>query len=88
MATDRFSSHQASLDAPARRAAAVTPNDSADLSEVPRALYVGTAGDLVVKLVDDASSVTFPNLPVGWHPIRAVRVYATNTTADDIVAVY
>ncbi|MEZ4714299.1 MAG: hypothetical protein R3A44_44375 [Caldilineaceae bacterium] len=88
MATDNFSSYQPSLDAPARRAAAVTPNDSADLTEVPRALYIGTAGDLVVKLVDDASSVTFPNMPVGWHPIRPARVYATNTTASDIVAVY
>ena len=77
------------LSNPARKAFEITPNDSADLAEKTRALYVGGAGDVVVILADDTVAVTFKAVPEGAVlPIQAKRVYATSTTATDIVGLY
>jgi pimeloyl-CoA synthetase len=67
---------------------AVTPSDSTNFTDgACLALYVGVAGDLVV--VDNYGHVTtFKNAAVGYHPIRAVRVNSTSTTATNIVALY
>lgn len=66
---------------------AVTPAD-ADLDEVPRALYVGGAGDLVVIGQVDDHETTFKNVGGGQIlPIRVKRVCAA-TTATHIVAFY
>lgn len=70
------------------RAVAVTPNDSSDLSGVTQAIYVGGAGDLHVTM-SDGSEVTFVGIDTGETlPLRVRRVYATDTTATDIVALY
>ena len=76
---------------PARAAAAVTTSDSADLpGGVCKALYVGVTGDVAVTLADndDGTSVTFKAHPVGYMLVQAKRVWATNTTATNIVALY
>ena len=69
-------------------AATVTPNDSTDLTNVTTAIYIGTTGNMQVTMMGGAagSTVVFANLPVGWQPIRASRIWATNTTASNIVA--
>ena len=74
--------------APGYDAAAVTPNDSTDLSKPARALYIGGAGD--VKLNTEAgTTVTFTGLAAGSVlPVRATRVHSTDTTATNIVAIY
>ncbi|CAB4166023.1 hypothetical protein UFOVP851_5 [uncultured Caudovirales phage] len=71
----------------ARKLAAVTPSDSTDLTGV-RALWVGGTGNLVLKGVDDSSSVTLviPNAGV-LIPVFVARVMAA-TTATSIVALY
>lgn len=71
----------------ARRAVAVTPNDSTEFP-VTRALYVGTSGTLVVTMAEDEADVTYSNVPVGIFPIQVVKVLSTGTTASDIVALY
>jgi len=72
-------------NAPATHAAAVTPSDISDLSDVSRWLYVGSAGDLAV-IGADGITVTLPAVPTGaLLPIRVSRVMATGTTAGDIV---
>jgi hypothetical protein len=48
---------------------------------------VGGAGNMRVTMLG-GGIVTFTGLPVGWHPIRVTRVWATNTTATNIVAVW
>jgi hypothetical protein len=64
---------------------AVTPG-TATLRETTRGIYVGTAGDLEVVNMR-GETVVFANVPDGsLLPIRANKVLATNTTADDIVA--
>ncbi|MDX2238899.1 MAG: hypothetical protein NW203_15145 [Hyphomonadaceae bacterium] len=87
-AKDIFATHASDSAGPARNAAAVTPSDSTDLPAYAKALYVGTAGALVVVPVGASTDagVTFANCPVGWLPVQARRVLATGTTAGQIVA--
>ena len=74
---------------PAEYAAAVTTSDATVLSPVPRALYIGVGGDVVVTMAADGTDVTFANVPTGTKlPVRVSKVKATGTTASSIVALY
>lgn len=49
-----------------------------------RAIWVGTAGDLSVRMylnaaAGQATDITFPNVPVGWFSCQATRVLAAGT---------
>ncbi len=84
---DRFGRHRKTLDSVCDQAHVVTPSDTEDLVDVCRSLYVGTGGDLVCTLANDASPVTFKDVPSGsWLPIRIRRVHAAGTTAANLVA--
>lgn len=86
---DKYSSAGDAVVASARDAFAITPSDSTDLVDIPKAIYVGVAGNLVCTLVDDTSSVTFVGVQAGSIlPIRPKRVFATNTTAASLLALY
>lgn len=75
------------LIAPATKAVAITPSDSALVSA--RALYVGTAGDVAIAPHRDLDPVIFKNVPAGTIlPVHAARVAATGTTASNIVALF
>jgi hypothetical protein len=51
-------------------------------------LYVGTGGDLVVTTAS-GDKTTFVNIQDGsFLPIQVVKVWATGTTADDIIALW
>lgn len=66
---------------------AVTPSDTYPIKGGPaRALYVGVTGD-VVAINENGVAVTFTAVPAGAVlPIVTARVNATNTTANNIVA--
>ena len=86
---DRFSGYADSVSAPATRAAAVVPNDTAELSEIPKALVVGTGGALVMRGAGGGADQIFKNVPSGAVlPFRAQYVRATGTTAADILGLY
>lgn len=69
----------------AHAAAAVTPSDSTDIRPT-RAVYVGGAGDVKVDMASEGT-VTFVGVNAGTVlPIQATRVYATGTTATNLVA--
>jgi len=53
-------------------------------------LYVGTTGNLTVKMAGDTSrnDVLIKSAAVGYHPLQVIRVKANGTTADDIVALW
>lgn len=72
---------------PSPSGAAVTPSDTVDLPQIAR-LYVGVTGNLRVLLANDTDPITLNNVPVGYHPLIVQRVYATNTTATNIVALF
>lgn len=61
---DPFKDYSDSLTSPIRSAQSVTPDDAADLSVLPRALYVGAAGDLHVTMAG-GQEVTFAAVPAG-----------------------
>ena len=68
-------------------AVAVTPADDGSLRPT-RGLYVGGAGDIKVDMAL-GSTVTFAGALAGTIlPIQVVRVYSTDTTATNIVALY
>lgn len=63
----------------------ITPNDSSDLSNIPRKIYVGGAGDLAIRS-SEGNDVTLSSVPAGTIlPIQPVRVLSTGTTATNIV---
>jgi len=69
-------------------ALAVTPSDVADLSGEPYyAVWVGTGGDLKVDMADGGAAVILSNCASGQLiPIMVERIYATDTTASNIIA--
>jgi hypothetical protein len=67
-------------------AAAVTVSDTAVLPDVTRALYVGTSGDVKVRMASGVDC-TFTAVS-GILPIQVDMVYDTGTDADGIVALY
>ena len=69
---------------PAMAAVAVTKSDSTIL-DVTRALYIGTTGDLAVRMTN-GETITFKTVPVGILPIQVDKVLSTGTTAAEIIA--
>lgn len=60
---------------------------TATFSNLTRAIYVGTTGNLSVKFTTAGSTVTITNAPVGYHPLQ-VEVLNGDTTASDVVALF
>lgn len=73
-------------ESPATHAALVTPNDSANLVSVSRALLIGNAGNLKVDTLG-GETLVMP-VPAGLLPIRVTKIYASNTTANNIVTLW
>lgn len=73
---------------PSNKGVAITPSDSTDLTGV-RAIYVGGAGNLSVRLVrDPTTTLVFTAPPVGSVlELRVTRVMAA-TTATLLVGLY
>lgn len=73
---------------PAGGGFSVIASDAADLPYWTRGIYVGTSGDVKVTTVT-GQVLTFKALAAGIvHPICAARVWATGTSAADIIGVY
>jgi hypothetical protein len=86
-ASDRFANSE-DLASPAFHAAAVTPSDGASLAFVSKRLWVGTAGN-VKLLTAGGETVTYNSVPAGIYlNVRASQVFATGTTASNIIEEY
>jgi hypothetical protein len=75
----------------ARHAEAVSPSDTADLTKVTSALYVGVSGDLALILANDPDTapVIFKGVAAGTLlQLQCRRVMATGTTATNILALW
>lgn len=87
--TDAFAGAVDSAAAPATRAVAVVPHDANPLAEIPKALFVGTGGDIVMRGANGGDDATWKGVPSGTVlPFRAEYVRATGTTAADLLALY
>ena len=81
----------------AYRAAAVTPSDTVTIPSVSTQdgkgnngclLYVGVAGDVKVTTAG-GDDVTFTGILAGsFIPVQVLKVFATGTTATNIVALW
>lgn len=74
------------LGTPARRAFAVQPHDTQPLPTLPKALWVGAAGTVVLRAVDGTADVAFTVAAGQILPVRVSHVRATGTSADNLVA--
>lgn len=71
---------------------AITPSDTTDLPSYPKALYVGTGGDIAMIGIHGpvgAAGVVWKGSPAGSIlPVRPRRVLATGTTASSLLACF
>lgn len=86
---------QVLLSEPAAAIRVVTPNDGANLPSVTvgstvreraSALLIAVAGD--VRLVDAQGIESTVTVPAGLLPGEVIKVFAANTTATGITALY
>ena len=75
---------------PALSAADVVPNDAADLPNYSRMLYVadGGTGKSIRVTTLNGSDVVFNNVPIGILMVQARKVWMTDTTSTDIIALW
>jgi len=85
-APDDFGFHNPNPAGPASKATAIVPNNAAPLDFATRGIYVGGGGDLRVEMQDGGPPVTFVGLSAGLVlPVRVAQVFATGTTATNLV---
>lgn len=87
VATDDFGTQQTGKGQVFDHAAAVTPNDTNDLTKVARGILISVDGALKVDTAG-GETITFASgtfLVKTIYPIRVRRVYSTGTAATGIV---
>ena len=67
-----------------REAFSIVPNDNVDIDPTGATLYIGVAGDIKVTTYN-GTTIIFKNVPVGFMPVKVVRVFATDTVASEIL---
>ena len=83
---DRSTHHRRGNGAPIEDSLEITPDDDTDLPFFASAIMVGVEGDVTYLPPEGATPRRLPNLVAGvFHRVRARRIMATGTTADDIV---
>lgn len=92
MPTNKFQQTDPAINSPYTHAHVVTPSDTEDLAEVPRALYAtkgaSSHSDVSIILSGDDDPVTFVLARGVIVPMRVKRVRVTDTDATIIVALY
>lgn len=83
---DRYAYNADTVTAPARDAYAITPHATNEVDPLPKAIFVGTGGDITLRAVGSSADVVLKNVQDGQIiDIRAQYIRATGTTATDIV---
>ena len=83
--SDRFENVNGLAD-PARQAFAITPHATNEIDPLPKAMFVGTGGNIVGRPVGSSADVTFKNLADGQIlDVRFQYIRASGTTAADIL---
>lgn len=85
MAIDNYGIEEDSVFSSSMAPYAVTPSDTA-LAVIPKALYIGTGGDVVLRGVNSGTDVTFTNVPDGTLLYVRASFVRASSTASDIVA--
>jgi hypothetical protein len=77
---DPFHNHSTGLTSPAINHYTITPSDTVDLPQRPRAIYVNAEGNAVLQ-DEHGTNVTYAVTAGQVLTFRATRVLATGTTA-------
>ena len=81
MATDNFLGHAPNLGSPAVGAFAITPHNTNELSQVTRALRIGSSDGTLSVTFADGTNAIFPVSAYEILPFR-VKMVKTATTVD------
>lgn len=83
---DYAANYPGQLSDPVQLTLIPTPTDAVDQPFVCTALYVGVAGNVAFVGMNDVAGVPKTQaFAVGWHPIRIRQLYATGTTATNLL---
>ena len=83
---DRFENQTDSLSLPARITFAITPHATSEVDPLPKAIFVGTGGNITLRAADSTTDVLLKNVSSGQIlDIRARFIRVSGTTATDIV---
>lgn len=83
--TDKYKL-QDDVSSPSRNPFTITPSDSTELTVIPKGIYVGTGGTVVLLGDTATANATFVNVQSGQIiPVRVRKVFATGTTATNLV---
>ena len=92
LATNRFQQTDKAINSPYTRAEVLTPSDTEDLAEIPRAICAykssGSHTKINVLLADDDTPAVFYVVSGDLLPLRVKRLYSTDTDATHITALY
>jgi len=83
--TETQSFNKASHTVSAVDATLITPSDDTDIQPT-RGILIGVAGNLEVTMVG-GTHLVLP-VPAGYNPLQVKRIWAADTTATGIVALY
>ena len=84
--SDRFDTMLDTPSQPARHAFVVTPHATNEIDPLPKAIFIGTGGNIVGRPVASTVDVTFKNLASGQIlDVRLQYIRASGTTAADLV---
>lgn len=83
---DPFEGMATGMTGPIVNNEAIVPDDATDLDTIPRTVWVGVGGNIRCTLMGSDTPQTYLNVPAGTWPRRVKRVYATDTTATDLIA--
>jgi hypothetical protein len=86
--TDTFKTFSRSLTSPPENAVEIAPSDAESLPFVTRALYVGGAGDVALRLSGGAEVTLRGQQGGSLIPIRIDQVKSAGTTATGLVGLW
>ena len=85
---DTFARSGDAVYAPGTRSFPIVPDDDDTLPILPKAVYVGTGGDVALRGQEDDAPLIWRNVPSGaLIPFRSALVLATGTTASDLIGI-
>lgn len=85
--TDMFSNFTAGLNSPPSNLTEVIPDNATDLPYASRSINVATSGTVRVTTVRGDTATLFVAAGIAF-PVRATRIWSTQTSATGIVVMY
>lgn len=83
---DNLQNYTDGASAPSSAPFSIIPDDAQPLPAIPKGIYVGTGGTIVLRGIGGGADVTYRNLPdASYVAVRAQYVRATGTTAADLI---